>query len=241
MNLYTNSKISLVAWDARSEEHAARLYEQRVACGWRSEEVAEWQEKQLEGAKFFYWVVLADAIPGREKLLSDHLAAYPQEATPLRDTSADVWLTPRTPSDEVFYPIGHLALEKQAEEDPEMGLVKDGVVWIKHLYISWAIQAGGVGKASMQAVEALAALEPLCGTTIVLDTAQKETQSSDEWKKFFFTDTGKPIPDPYKTNEEWYGRMGYEVFYTDPIGYPWVMPDGVKSYVPRVMMKKPLV
>lgn len=139
--------------------------------------------------------VLADAMPGREKLLSDHLTTYPMEATPLRDTAADVWLMPRAPSGQAFWPIGHLALEKQAEDDADMGLAKEGSVWIKHLYISWAIQAGGIGKASMQAVEALAKLEPLFGTTIVLDTAQKETQSSDEWKRFFFTDMGRPIPE----------------------------------------------
>ncbi|PNH63317.1 hypothetical protein VD0001_g9179 [Verticillium dahliae] len=240
MSLYANSKVSLVPWDARSNEHTTRMFEQRVACGWRSDEVVEWREKQLEGGKVLYWVVLADAIPGREKLLSDHLTTYPMEATPLRDTAADVWLMPRAPSGQSFWPIGHLALEKQAEDDADMGLAKEGSVWIKHLYISWAIQAGGIGKASMQAVEALAKLEPLFGTTIVLDTAQKEKQSSDEWKRFFFTDMGRPIPEPFKTTEEWYGRMGYEVFYIDPVGFPWRNPDGVHSYIPLVMMKKAL-
>ncbi|CRK48382.1 hypothetical protein BN1723_016870, partial [Verticillium longisporum] len=129
MNLYANSKVGLVPWDARSDEHTTRMFKQRVACGWRSDEVVEWREKQLEGGKFLYWV----------------------EATPLRDTAADVWLTPRAPSGEAFWPIGHLALEKQAEDDADMGLAKEGSVWIKHLYISWAIQAGGIGKASMQA------------------------------------------------------------------------------------------
>ncbi|KAG7132170.1 hypothetical protein HYQ45_009325 [Verticillium longisporum] len=205
MNLYANSKVGLVPWDARSDEHTTRMFKQRVACGWRSDEVVEWREKQLEGGKFLYWVVLGDAIPGREKLLSDHLT-----------------------TGEAFWPIGHLALEKQAEDDADMGLAKEGSVWIKHLYISWAIQAGGIGKASMQAVEALAKLEPLFGTTIVLDTAQKETQSSDEWKRFFFTDMGRPIPEPFKTKRSgmggwvmrcsisirWVSRGGTQMAYT---------------------------
>ncbi|KAM0327954.1 hypothetical protein ACHAQA_005353 [Verticillium albo-atrum] len=238
MSLYTNDKIGLIPWDARSEEHANRLHRQRIACGWRAEEVPEWQTKQLEGAKFFYWVVLADAVPNRDSLLGAHCAEHPQEATPLRDTASAIWLTPRTPSNETFLPIGHLALEAAVEDDLEMGLRKDGVVWIKHLYISWPMQAGGFGKAAMQAVEALAALKPLCGKTIVLDTPQKEVQSSDEWKKFTFTDVGRPIPDPYKTTQEWYGRMGYEVFYHDHVGYPWVDTDGTQKTIPRVMMKK---
>lgn len=51
------SKVELVPWDPRSEQHFKRMVEQRIACGWDQDEVPEWQTKALSGEKFLYWVV----------------------------------------------------------------------------------------------------------------------------------------------------------------------------------------
>lgn len=40
-----------------SAEQVERLYDQRVACGWRAEEVPEYVEAAKQGNKIFYWVV----------------------------------------------------------------------------------------------------------------------------------------------------------------------------------------
>lgn len=97
-------KVELIPWDCESVEHVERMYQQRVSCGWRSDEVRErWVELTRAGNKALYWVVsffcahapggilwatyltprtypkvLRDDLPGRDELLSRHLAEYPE-------------------------------------------------------------------------------------------------------------------------------------------------------------------
>lgn len=50
-------KIVLIPWDAESEEHVERMRLQRVACGWRADEVQQWAKKQRDGTRIMYWMV----------------------------------------------------------------------------------------------------------------------------------------------------------------------------------------
>jgi hypothetical protein len=50
-------KVQLVPWDYTSPEHISRMHDQRVACGWRADEVLSWAESARKGGKWFYWVV----------------------------------------------------------------------------------------------------------------------------------------------------------------------------------------
>lgn len=50
-------KVELIPWDPTSEAHYERMYNQRVACGWRETEVTDWKESHLKGHKAMYWVV----------------------------------------------------------------------------------------------------------------------------------------------------------------------------------------
>lgn len=51
-------RIDLVPWDYDAPAHVARMYAQRVACGWRSGEVRPgWVELSRAGRKMLYWVV----------------------------------------------------------------------------------------------------------------------------------------------------------------------------------------
>ena len=44
-----------------------------------------------------------------------------------------------------------------------------------------------------------------------------------------------------KTNEEWYTKQGYRVFGEEENAYPWVdEKTGIKSYLPRVFLRKDL-
>lgn len=140
--------------------------------------------------------LLDDDLKDKEKLLASHVARYPGEATPLQDTAGALWKEPRTPSGATFVPVGHVALERDdgsvltsLTEPPEE------ILWVKHLYISWAAQAGGLGRSAMDQVEALATRDPVNAKVMVLDTMKKEFQASDEWKKTFYTDMGLEIPD----------------------------------------------
>ncbi|KAF5644412.1 hypothetical protein F25303_6010 [Fusarium sp. NRRL 25303] len=88
-------KITLVPWDPTNEAHFQRMYDQRVACGWRHEEVTEWKDKMLKGQKFLYWIILADDLERREDLLAIHTNQYPKEAEDLLDTANMVFNTSR--------------------------------------------------------------------------------------------------------------------------------------------------
>ncbi|MBE3043179.1 GNAT family N-acetyltransferase [Candidatus Bathyarchaeota archaeon] len=61
-----------------------------------------------------------------------------------------------------------------------------GVIWIKSLYISSVLQSSGLGRAAMDALEAMAKDEPLCATTLMLDTVHKEHQLSEDFAVPFY-------------------------------------------------------
>lgn len=52
-----HAKAALIPWDPSNEAHFKRMHVQRVACGWRYEEVEEWRNKMLKSQKFLYWIV----------------------------------------------------------------------------------------------------------------------------------------------------------------------------------------
>lgn len=52
-------KVDLVPWDPNDQRQFQRMVAQRIACGWRAEEVPEWKLKVLKGVKLLYWVVSA--------------------------------------------------------------------------------------------------------------------------------------------------------------------------------------
>lgn len=64
----------------------------------------------------------------------------------------------------------------RTEGNAEIGLPSQGVVWIGPLYVSWALQNYGLGHATMQAIEAMAARPPLNGELTALDAIPKEYQ-----------------------------------------------------------------
>lgn len=97
--------------------------------------------------------------------------------------------------------MGHVALDLRPEQNADLGLLplpplsssstttttttapdggdgdgdSDGdgerIVWVAGLYISHALQAGGLGGETMRIAEAIAAREPLRAGWIVLDTS----------------------------------------------------------------------
>ncbi len=59
-------------------------------------------------------------------------------------------LEPRTPTDRVFVPVGHLALQKMPDWDKKFGFPDVGVIWIMSLYVSWTLQNGGMGRSAVR-------------------------------------------------------------------------------------------
>ncbi|KAL6881233.1 hypothetical protein J3F83DRAFT_711035 [Trichoderma novae-zelandiae] len=230
----------LIPWDPENESHCARLFEQRVACSWDQGLVGEWRGKVREGNKFLYWIKINDNVPAKEEFLAKHLARYPNEKEPIVDTAESLSKSPRTPTSVSFIPIGHVALDLYPDRNEQFSLPRS-TVWIKSLYISWAIQAGGFGRSAMHQLERLAALPPLSATAMALDTVTKRFQTTPESLAIYAKVLGAELPvEQFRSTEEWYARQGYAVVGYVAGMYKWLDREmGIE--VPAVFMKKDIV
>ncbi|RSL73887.1 hypothetical protein CEP54_000296 [Fusarium duplospermum] len=230
-----HAKTALIPWDPSNGAHFKRMYDQRVACGWRYEEVEEWRSKMLKSQKFLYWIILADDLEGREELLATHTKRYPSEAEELSDTADTVFNMPREPTNRRFLPVGHIALELLPEQNERFQL-PSYTIWIMSLYISWALQSAGLGRSAMAETERLAKLPPFNREVIGLDTVQKHFQLGDNnFSKTHYDSKGTEA----RAIEEWYMRQGYEVVQRVDRGYNWKDPaTGDVLPVPLVYMVK---
>lgn len=269
-------RVELVPWDHDSSEHVERMYLQRLACGWRSEEVHEqWVELCQKGRKTLYWVVSVPGAawpggksvkapadeagqgalrgPGRQgeadkpahrresqgkELIvpvvqnfetARRMLTKPttQESLPIHDTAATHWRQPRRATRRSLAPLGHIALDLRPEQNAELKLTDDGIVWVAGLYISAVLQAGGLGRETMSHAEDIASREPLKAKWIVLDTMPREQQVSPAVVEKFFSAQGKPRP--LVTTQDWYERQGYGVLARGPVAYTWVSPATGKT------------
>ncbi|PWY66774.1 hypothetical protein BO70DRAFT_324062 [Aspergillus heteromorphus CBS 117.55] len=218
----SKSSVELIPWDSESPSHVQTLIIQRQHCGWDSELVEpKWRDQQRSGTKCIYWIVLSAKDREIREKLELHFSMYKDEQVVLHDTSSSIRGVLRTPSRDSFHPIGHISLDSVNSDvqDIDLDLPDEGVYWIKTFYVSRALQGQGVGRAAMDLVESMAVDEPLCATTLALDTRQKNTQIEQE--KFL---SGGQEPGGV-TNEEWYARRGYRLikvvanYYPPPPGY----------------------
>lgn len=233
-------KIELIPWDPSSPEHVQRMYDQRVACGWRADEIPQWVDAAKKGEKLFYWAVFSDAVPDREALIKKHVEAYPKEAIPLKETAAEIRLVPRQPTLAEFTPIGHVAVAiHKPEEDERLGLPPTGTVWIHGLYISRALHGGGFGAGTMSKTEAIATQSPMNAKIVALDTLSKEAQTVPETREILYGN-GR-IPEPKVPNEDWYVRLGYEVFGRGDNIYVTLSKEGDAAPINVVYMRKLVV
>ncbi|KAI1409578.1 hypothetical protein F5Y13DRAFT_88807 [Hypoxylon sp. FL1857] len=204
-------KIELIPWDYSNPEHVQRLYDQRVACGWRADEVPSWVDAAKKGGRMFYWALFSDALPDREKLIKQHIEAYPKESIPLRDTAAEIRLVPRQPTMAEFIPIGHVAVDVHTpEDDMKLGLPPTGTVWVHGLYISRALHGGGFGAGTMSKIETLVTESPMNAKIVALDTISKDLQTEPGKRDLLYYDGGIPVP--RVASEDWYTSLGYELF-----------------------------
>ncbi|KAI1179419.1 hypothetical protein F4777DRAFT_534225 [Nemania sp. FL0916] len=228
-------KIEIIPWDHSSVEHIQRMHDQRIACGWRADEVPEWVESAKKGGKMFYWAALSESVPDREALLEQYIAAHSQETKPLQDTAKEIQLMRREPTSKDFIPVGHVALEiHDAKEDASLGLPSNAI-WVHQLYISSALRGGGYGVATMAKVEAIAAQEPMNGKWMALDTLAKEVPK--EVGDVDSIDVGRGSIIPITSKEEWYSRQGYQTYKQGP-GYTYQAPDGHRTQLRVSYMKK---
>ncbi|ROV91663.1 hypothetical protein VMCG_09266 [Cytospora schulzeri] len=241
-------RVELVPWDFDSREHQARMHLQRLACGWRSEEVQKWVEQGREGIKTLYWIVIREELADKEALISQHVAAYPKA-----NTAPTHWQQPReAATDRSFIPIGHIALDLREAQNKRLNITSsssssssdndgggDGIVWVASLYISWALQRHGLGREVMRLAEDVAAHGPLQARWIVLDTMSREQQMEPALVQRVYLAQGNPAP--VVPIQDWYEGQGYEAFAKEVGGYQWANPEtGETQDIDYIFLKKRL-
>ncbi len=59
----TSSQVTLIPWDPDSPSHIERMIQQRIACGWKQNEVNLWRSFQKDGTMALQWVVSPPICP----------------------------------------------------------------------------------------------------------------------------------------------------------------------------------
>ena len=105
-----------------------------------------------------------------------------------------------------------------------------------------SLQALGLGRSAMAQVEHFAALPPLNGTIIALDTIDGDLQLREESLHAFYDLRGLERPKVLRSNESWYLSQGYSQIARVGNGTTWTNPvNGEMSSIPIFYMTKPLV
>ncbi|OHX01203.1 hypothetical protein CSPAE12_00007 [Colletotrichum incanum] len=213
----SKTKVTLIPWDPESRDHFTRMVNQRIECGWASDKVPEWQSYQRSGFKCIYWI----------------------EKEPILDTAQSIHAVSRTPTGTAFHPVGHISLDVDNPQAKSLNLPipEENLYWIKSLYVSFALQGSGIGRAAMDMVEHMATSEPLCAKTLMLDTVSKEDQLR---KESAVVAQGKL---PVTPTHAWYERRGYKLIWTvnNFYGFPETDPDGKPVVRRTVFLRKDLV
>ncbi|KAK2789080.1 hypothetical protein FQN53_002634 [Emmonsiellopsis sp. PD_33] len=224
-------KVSLIAWDPESPAHTERMFQQRLACGWKEDCIEDWMVLQREGKMALQWVVLSEDDPERESRLDMHLLKYPGEAAPILDTARAIGGKPRIPTLQSFIPVGHVSLDSE-HATPGQADASMGIYCITALYISRALQGGGIGRATMDTIESEAIKEPLCAKILSLDTLSNGSPNIKE----MCAESGMELPTI--SNHDWYERRGYKVWKHSEGDIQHRDPNGKVWQLDRVFMKK---
>ncbi|KAH7321966.1 hypothetical protein BKA65DRAFT_541083 [Rhexocercosporidium sp. MPI-PUGE-AT-0058] len=217
------ASVLLIPWDPESPAHVERMYEQRVACGWKAELVESWRALQRSGKYTLQWVVIDPNDPAYSSKISKHSSAYPKQSTPLLDSATSLGGKPRpSPSAAPFIPVGHISLNTEYEETGRVD-AEEGLYFIATFWISPPLQGSGLGRAAMDAVEKMATSEPLNAKVLALSTVANEYEGkAARWAAL-------ERDPPTISNQDWYARRGYVVFKEvdkmwserDPKGRQW--------------------
>jgi len=210
------------------------MYEQRVACGWKAEQVESWRELQRSGKITLQWVVLSPTDLSLFTKIAKHSNAYPTQSTPLLDTATSLGGKPRPEieiTEKEFMPVGHISLNTEYEE-PGFVEPEEGLYFIATFWISPTLQSLGLGRASMDAVEKMAISEPLNARVLALSTVANEYAGKKErWEAL-----GREPP--VLSNQDWYARRGYVVFKRVEEKWSEKDPMGKEWWFPAVFMRK---
>ncbi|KAI3328184.1 hypothetical protein F4824DRAFT_429428 [Ustulina deusta] len=229
--------VYLIPWDPDSQEHVDRMKLQRIACGWKVEQVDGWKDAQRKGHAGLHWVVLHPDHPETPSRLERHFAAYPNEVEALSDTCKTILGRPHTsdPLVPFFHPIGHIALDSVTHEPELQTSRSNGILSIMNFYISTALQGCGLGGAAIDHCEKMAKGE-FGAKAITLETIANEECRADSPRRIAMK---RPIPTV--TNQDWYTRHGYRVYSQRKVAWFDVDETGKEWPVGSSLLRKELI
>ncbi|KAF7536951.1 hypothetical protein G7054_g4115 [Neopestalotiopsis clavispora] len=194
--------ITMIPWDPDCTEHVERLRLQRIACGWKADQVDNWRELQKSGKIGMHWIVLTPSHLETSSRLQKHIKAFPNESTPLADTCRVVLSRPHTPDPQfkTFIPIGHISLDVVTSFPELRASAEDGVYSINSFYISRGLQRGGLGAAAMVACERMAKTE-FGAKTITLSTISDDELYPENPRRIVMGKTELPTLSPDRAED----------------------------------------
>ncbi|KAI1326938.1 hypothetical protein F5Y16DRAFT_216484 [Xylariaceae sp. FL0255] len=228
--------VLLIPFDPNSQEHLGRMKLQRIACGWKVEEVDSWPEKQRKGIMGLHWVVLPPGYPRTEEWLKLHFNFYPNEVEALVDTCTSVLGREHKPDPLLpfFHPIGHISLDSETYEGSGLlTSLSDGILSLMCFFISRPLQNFGLGGAALDAVERIAR-EQFKAKVITLATIANEDCAPDSPRRIAMK---RPIPKI--TNHDWYERRGFKVYSRD-LSWNEIDDTGKEWVIRGIRMRKDL-
>ncbi|KAI0204653.1 hypothetical protein F4808DRAFT_414466 [Astrocystis sublimbata] len=226
--------VYLIPWDPDSQEHVDRMKLQRIACGWKVDEVEGWREPQRKGLVGIHWVVLHPDHPDTMRRLAKHCAAHPSEAGTLLDSSTMILGRPRAcdRSLPAFHPVGHISLDAISSKPELETSLENGVLSLMNFYISTALQSLGLGGAALDFCEKMAR-DDFGAKAITLDTIANEECRADSPRRIALK-----RPTPAITNQDWYARRGYQLYARKQIAWYDIDDLGREWPVSSVYMRK---
>ncbi|KAI1267459.1 hypothetical protein F5Y18DRAFT_303512 [Xylariaceae sp. FL1019] len=230
--------VYLIPWDPDSQDHIDRMKLQRIACGWKVDEVDSWPQKQKKGVVGLHWVVLDPAHPKTPERLEAHFAAYPNATEALPDTCKTVLGRRHKPDPlfSFFHPVGHISLDAETYEGSKLQTsLADGILSLVNFFISEPLQSVGLGGAAMDYCERMAR-DLFSAKAITLSTIAKEECGPDSPRRIAMK---RPIPKI--TNQDWYARRGYVVYAEKTPGWFDIDEHGKKWPVKSICMRKTLI
>ncbi|KAJ2997228.1 hypothetical protein NUW58_g712 [Xylaria curta] len=184
--------VYLVPWDPDSQQHVDRMRLQRIACGWKVDQVEGWRDTQRKGLIGLHWVVLHPGHPETPERMERHFTAYPNEVEALSDSCAMILGRPhkREPLIPSFHPVGHIALDAVTPHPELETSLSNGTLSLMNFYISTALQSIGLGGAALASCEKMAK-EEFNAKAITLETISNEECRADSPRRIAMK---RPIP-----------------------------------------------
>lgn len=176
----STGKMTLVPIDLNDVDQRAEFKQQRVVCGWDyfDESLQRFIEKQEKKLKSLFWIT----VPGNadDKKVNGEESPVIQEANGHASSS--------------HIRAGHISLDSYTDPpDPELAREDRSILTVQTFFILPEYRSGGLGRAAMDLVEALATQEPYGSPqchTLALTTVSKKHILIDApewkgiWKKF---------------------------------------------------------